>query len=180
MALTNAIVAPRYGRALFEVAEAQSITDTVQSELNAIDDVLQANPTLISALSAANLSVEAKQQMIQTLMTGASPLVQNLIQMLFDYGRIEALPAVSADFAARVAAAQGVVSATVVTAVELTADQAASLSQAIAAKFGVKTAVLTQQVDPSVLGGVKVISNHRIIDGTVATRLAKVRALLTK
>jgi len=178
MALTNSTVAPRYGRSVFELAQSQQIEQATFDELAQVQSVLADNPQLLQVLQAANVGPDDKQKLLDSLKQSLSPLVSNLIQMLFDYGRIGALPLVVSDFNARFKAAQGIIDATVTTAVTLSDAQAESIGQAIATKFGAKTAQLTQLVDPDVLGGVKIVSQNQIIDGTVSTKLKKISAAL--
>ncbi|KRM72944.1 ATP synthase F1 subunit delta [Lacticaseibacillus brantae] len=178
MALTNRDVAPRYGRSTFEVAQSQQGEQQTFDELAQVQSVLADNPQLLQVLEAANVSPEDKQKLLDNVKQALSPLVSNLIQMLFDYGRIGALPLVITDYNARFKAAQGIIDATVTTAVTLSDAQVESLGQAIATRFGGKTAQLQQIVDPTVLGGVKIMSQNQIIDGTVSTKLKKLSAAL--
>lgn len=178
MAVTNQDVAPRYATALYEAAVEQKQLPGVHDELNQLQDVLQDTPKLLSVLTSHTVAQSEKSTIITTLTKDASALVANLIKMTFDYGRIAALPLIIADFEKTYAEAQGIIEATVTTAVPLQQAQQDTLSKAIAAKFGANSVTLQAKVDPSVLGGVKVVTNDRIIDGTVKTRLAKIQATL--
>lgn len=178
MALTNAIVAPRYGAALFALASETEQIDAVGTDLQALSAVITDTPSLLAALSAPEISPAGKQQMVDTLKKDAIQPVANLIQMVFDYGRIAALPVIIDDFKARVQEAAGVVTGTVTTAVALDEAQSAKLSAAIAKRLGAKTAQLTSNVDPSVIGGVRVEAANLVIDGTVATKIDKLRTML--
>lgn len=178
MALTNAVVAPRYARALFEAADETAQLDTVYQELDSLRDIFAQNANLLSTLTAVTVDPANKQKLIDTLKSEASSLVANLLQVTYDYGRIAAMPAIIADFDLRYADSIGRLDATVTTAVALSATQQQSLSQAIAARFNAKQVAINTVVDPSVLGGVKVQTREALIDGTVKTRMQKLRALL--
>ncbi|KRM56533.1 ATP synthase F1 subunit delta [Lacticaseibacillus sharpeae] len=178
MALTNAVVAPRYGTALYALARETNQVDLINEELQQLKAVCDAAPQLLAALDAPELTPAAKQQLIDTLKKDAIQPVANLIQMTFDYGRIGALPAIIDDFAVSAQADAGIVEGTVTSAVPLSDQQAQQLSSAIAAKLSAKTAHLTPVVDASVLGGVRVEAANRIIDGTVAHRIQQMRAAL--
>lgn len=178
MALTNATVAPRYARALFEAAQETDQLQAVSEELDSLRQVMTQNPNLLATLTAVTVKLEDKQALIDTLKSEASSLVANLLQVTFDYGRIAALPFIFADFDQRYADAIGQLDATVTTAVALTDGQQTALRQAIANKFHAHTVQLTTKVDASLLGGVKVQTRDALIDGSVATRLGKLRAQL--
>lgn len=178
MAVTNAQVAPRYAKALYEAAADKQQLTEVHTDLQALQNVIAANADLMSVLASNVVKSSDKQALLKTLTDGATPLTSDFISLVFDYGRISALSLIIAAFEQTYAKAQGVLEATVVTATPLASDQAEKLSQAVATKFGAKTVQLTQQVDPSVIGGVKIMSADRIIDGTVATRLKQLQAQL--
>lgn len=181
MALTNAVVAPRYARALFEAAEESAVSSSVAEELAAMNEIIAQNPTLLETLSAKTVAAKDKQQLLDTLKSEASSLVANLLQVTFEYGRIAALPAIIADYQQRYADAIGQLDATVTTAVPLTDAQQQALSQAIAKRFAAKQVRLDPQVDPTVIGGVLVQTRQVVVDGTVQTRMTKLRrALLAK
>lgn len=178
MALTNAIVAPRYGAALFALASETKQIERVEEDLQQLAVVFKDNPSLLAALSAPEIAPTAKQQLLNTLKQGAVEPVANLVQMVSDYGRIAALPAIIADYTQRAQAATGVVTGTVTTAVPLNDAQAEKLSVAVARKLGAQVAHLQQRVDASVIGGVRVEAANLIIDGTIQTKMMKLREQL--
>ncbi|MCI1284107.1 MAG: F0F1 ATP synthase subunit delta [Lacticaseibacillus songhuajiangensis] len=178
MALTNAIVTPRYGAALFALASETKQVDLVQDDLQQLAAVVTATPKLVAALSAPELTPAARQKLLDTLKQGASQLVANLLQMVFDYGRIAALPAIIDDYKQRMQAAAGIVTGTVTTAIALSAEQEAKIASAVAKKLGVQTAQLQSNVDSEIIGGVRVEAANLVIDGTVRTQINKIRAKL--
>lgn len=178
MALTNATVAPRYGKALFEAARDNDRLESVQADLQAIQTIASTHPDLLKVLAAPTVPLTDKQTVVATLSQGADPLVHNLLVMLLDYGRIEALLLVIADYSARYFDALGLIEAQVTTATALTATQETALEQAIAKRFGAAGVTLVTRIDESLLGGVKMQIKDRVIDGSVKQRLAKLRAAL--
>ncbi|KRM87863.1 ATP synthase F1 subunit delta [Lacticaseibacillus thailandensis] len=178
MALTNAIVAPRYGAALFELTAADGTTQEVQTELHALDQVFNENPGLMDALIGPELKLNVKQDIVGELTTGALPVVARLVQMAFNYGRIAALPAIVADFDERISADAGQITGTATTAVPLSAAQTERLAAAVAHRLGVAHAELNNVVDANVIGGVRVQAANYVIDGTVQHRIDQIRATL--
>lgn len=178
MALTNAIVAPRYGAALFALASETKEIERVQDDLQQLTAVIDDNPSLLAALSAPEITPANKQQLLDTLKQGATQAVANLIQMVSDYGRIAALPAIIADYMQRAEAATGVITGTVTTAVPLSEAQAEKLSVSVARKLGARTARLEKRVDERVIGGVRVEASNLIIDGTIQHKMMKLREQL--
>ncbi|WP_179395197.1 ATP synthase F1 subunit delta [Lacticaseibacillus absianus] len=178
MAVTDQMVAPRYAKALFEVAQAHQELDSTQADLDQLQRVIDDNPELLPALAGKDLGQAAKDQLLALLKRDASPLVQNLIDVVAGNGRIGGLSHVITAFARRFDEANGIVNATVTTAVPLDDPQTQAMRQAIASRFDVQDVRLTPVVDPAIVGGVKVVSDDLVIDGTIATRLVKLQKQL--
>lgn len=68
----------------------------------------------------------------------------------------------------------------VISAVKLDDDQLQKLGQAYAKKYNLKELKLTNQVNPSIIGGVILEVEDYIIDGSVKTKLKKIRAQLVE
>ena len=75
-------------------------------------------------------------------------------------------------------AERGVVVAEVTTAIELDDALRAKLVKQIAAAVG-RPVTLREQVDGSILGGIRINVAGRVLDGTVASQLDSVRQALT-
>ncbi|KRN25102.1 ATP synthase F1 subunit delta [Lacticaseibacillus camelliae] len=178
MAVTDRDAAPRYGKALFEAAQDQQALSAVSEQLAQVNAVIKATPELMPALASNNLTEADKTDLMGLLTKDSGELVKNLVQILMANGRILGLPAVIEDFSDRFDEATSHVEATVTTAVPLTEGQTQAMNQALAKQLNAKTVGITCVVDPAVIGGVKVQSNDLVIDGTVKTRLAKLRQQL--
>ncbi len=178
MAVTDQMVAPRYAKALFEVASANNSLEAVHDELLELATVIDQNPDLLAALAGKDLATARKDALLALLKRDCSELVQSLIDVVFVNGRIGGLSRVIDAFDRRFNEEAGIVKAQVTTAQTLSEAQAQAMRQAIAVKFAAKDVVLTQVVDTRIIGGVKVVSDDRIIDGTIATRLGKLQKQL--
>ena len=73
---------------------------------------------------------------------------------------------------------KNIASGTAVSAIKLNEDELSRISQAYAKKYGFKELILTNKVDPSILGGIILKVGDRIIDGSIRTRLQQIREQL--
>ena len=101
MSLDKKTVARRYARALFELVDADNEIDQTYQELIALRQVFEDNEGLDAALAGVQLSLDEKKSLIKDLQQGASKYVANLIQMVFDYGRIDCMVAIIDEFERR-------------------------------------------------------------------------------
>lgn len=174
-------VGRRYSRALFELVEgdADQLEQTYQ-ELQALRQVFTDNPNLVRALTGVDLSYQDKKAVVEDLKQGASKYVANLVQMTFDYGRIGDMVAIIDEFGRRYDTKQKRVRADVVTAVKLDATRRDRLVSALKDRFGANEVLLTETVDPTILGGVIIKTANQTLDGSLSSKIEQIRRLLVK
>ncbi|EEW52812.1 ATP synthase F1 subunit delta [Limosilactobacillus antri] len=180
MSLDKKTVARRYARALFELVDADNEIDQTYQELIALRQVFEDNEGLESALAGVQMAFDDKKALVSALQTGASQSVQNLIQMLFDYGRIDCLVAIIDEFERRYDQRNKRMHADVVTAIQLDKQQRDQLADNLAKRFGANEVVLNEHVDPAILGGVIVHADHKTLDGSLSSKIKQIRRLLVR
>lgn len=178
MSLDTRTLSKRYAKALFELADEGNQLDSVYSELTALRQVYVDNPDLPALLRGVDLTVDDKKQLLASLKRDASQLVKNFLQMLFDYGRLDLLVEMVNEFESRYDERQKLMHAKVTTAVALNDSQRSSLSDNLAKRFHANKVDLDEKVDPQILGGVIVSVNHQTLDGSISTKIEKIRRLL--
>lgn len=180
MSLDKKTVANRYAKAIFELAEENGQLDQTYQELSALRQVFEENDSLAALLSGVDLSLAEKKSLIDALKKGASPFVSNLIQMVFDYGRMDDLVAIIDEFERRYDAFNKRIHAEVITAVQLDTKQRDQLKAGLAKRLSANEIVLHETVDPSILGGVIIRANNETLDGSLSSKIEQIRRLLVK
>lgn len=180
MSLDKKTVANRYAKAIFELAEENGQLDQTYQELSALRQVFEGNDSLAALLSGVDLSLAEKKSLIDALKKDASPFVSNLIQMVFDYGRMDDLVAIIDEFERRYDAFNKRIHAEVITAVQLDTKQRDQLKAGLAKRLSANEIVLHETVDPSILGGVIIRANNETLDGSLSSKIEQIRRLLVK
>ena len=180
MSLDKKTVANRYAKAIFELAEENGQLDQTYQELSALRQVFEENDSLAALLSGVDLSLAEKKSLIDALKKDASPFVSNLIQMVFDYGRMDDLVAIIDVFERRYDAFNKRIHAEVITAVQLDTKQRDQLKAGLAKRLSANEIVLHETVDPSILGGVIIRANNETLDGSLSSKIEQIRRLLVK
>ena len=180
MSLDKKTVANRYAKAIFELAEENGQLDQTYQELSALRQVFEENDSLAALLSGVDLSLAEKKSLIDALKKDASPFVSNLIQMVFDYGRMDDLVAIIDEFERRYDAFNKRIHAEVITAVQLDTKQRDQLKAGLAKRLSANEIVLHETVDPSILGGVIIRANNEPLDGSLSSKIEQIRRLLVK
>jgi F-type H+-transporting ATPase subunit delta len=164
-----------YAAAIFEVAKAEGILETVEDELFRFARTVEAEPKLREALRDINLPPERRAEAVRELLgKKANQHTINLIQFIVQSGRIRDLTAIVDALVEKAAAERSKAVAEVRTAVPLDPNQRENLKAAIAKATGLDVE-LKVIVDSSVLGGLLVRVGDQIFDGTVRRRLQSAR-----
>ncbi len=167
--------AKRYGRAVFEVATEEKGIDRWLSQLTTLRDVMSQS-SIASVLSNPTIPTGDRMNLISAD-EGFDPEVVNLARLLIESNRVHEIAGVLEEFTNLADDAAGRVRAVVTTAVELPPADRDDIAKQLGQRLG-KEIALRAQVDPRVLGGLKLQYGDRLIDATIATRLQQLRSRL--
>lgn len=95
---------------------------------------------------------------------------RNLVQVLIENGRLELVPHIHTLFDALRREQEGVLDARIISALPIGEEQVQPLLGAIERKYGRKVNAQVE-VDPELIGGVRIIVGDKVIDATVRGRL---------
>ncbi len=169
-----------YAEALFQVARAEETLDRVEEELTRLNTSLDSNAELREFLGDVKISADGKKSALFEIFGGKiSPITLHWINMIVDQGRQRKLPTIIEAFFASAQEAREKVTAEVITSVPLSEDQADHLAQELS-KVTKKRVFLKPMVDDSILGGVIVKIENKVIDGSIKHRLEEVKHEMIK
>lgn len=164
-----------YAEALFAVARSEGDLTDVEDELFRFARILEGNDELRATLTDPDLPVSRRQQIVEDLLGGrANPVTTSLVSMVVGTGRSHELTAIIGELV-RLSASEGNKElAEVRSAVALTDDQKERLADALGQATG-KSIEVKVVIDPSILGGLVAQVGDTVIDGSVKTKLEKLK-----
>jgi F-type H+-transporting ATPase subunit delta len=171
-----ATVARPYAEALFRVAQNGDMAawTGIVSELAQIG----ANPDMQAFAGNPNVTPAQLAETIASLVKSPlNPEANNFIAMLSENGRVALLPEIAAQFIELKNASAGAADATVYSAFDISADQLSALVATLEKKFGRKLNP-TVEVDPSLIGGVRVVVGDEVLDTSVRAKLQQMHLAL--
>ena len=164
-----------YAEALFAVARAEGTLGEVEDELFRFSQTLQGSDELRDALTDPSIPASRRQQIVEDLLGGkASTTTVALVSMVVGTGRSRELPTIIRQLVEMSAAEANKEVAEVRSAVPLTDDQRKRLAEALGEATG-KQVEVKVVVDPSVMGGIVAQVGDTVIDGSVRSRLDKLK-----
>ena len=168
--------ARRYAQAAFELALEHDAVDKWSEDLDLMADAM-GDGDFFALLEAPQVPVRVKYQGIDTVLVGISLLARNLASVLVDHRSVRFAGAIRDEFRALADAHNGVARAEVVTAVPIQDAERQRVTQLLGELVGAKIEA-TERVDPEIVGGIIARVGDHLIDGSVRTRLADMRAAL--
>jgi F-type H+-transporting ATPase subunit delta len=167
-----------YAEALFNVARAEGTLADVEDELFRFSQTLQGSDELREALTDPAIPVARRQQIVEDLLGGkASSTTVALVSLVVGTGRSRELPAIIRQLVDMSAAEANKAVAEVRSAIPLNQDQRDRLTKALGEATGRQIA-LKVVIDPSVMGGIVAQVGDTVIDGSVRTKLERLRKVL--
>jgi F-type H+-transporting ATPase subunit delta len=166
-----------YAKGLLGAAEQAGVTEVVLEELNSlVDDVLAKLPKFEAALSSPRLAHEDKLRLLDQAFTGRmNPLLLNFLRVVSRHGRLDCLRAVNHEARQLYNQTRGRIEVRVQTAEPIDGELLSSIGKRL--KSALKSELdLHAEVDPALLGGLVVRVGDTVYDGSVATRLERLRS----
>ncbi len=174
------VIADRYAQALFEVGEETQTTSELYKELNELLEIFNQNKDFYSFLKSPLISSEDKKNVIQNVFKNQlSDNMNNFLKIIIDKDRTSAIENIKESYKNLLNDKNNVLEGTVITAVELNEKEIKDLEKNLSIKYN-KNVTLTNVVDETILGGVLVKLGNEEIDGTVKTRLSKMKKQLSQ
>ena len=171
-----ATLARPYAEALFQVA-LKGHMKQIREQLDAMAAVA-ADSQLRSFADAPKAGAKQVFDLITSVVgMPLSDAAKNLLRTVIDNGRLSALPEIATQFTLLVNRQSGLSDATVYSAFEMSAEQVNALAATLEKKFGRKLNP-TVEVDPSLIGGVRVVVGDEVLDTSVRAKLQQMHNAL--
>lgn len=178
--MLSGAVARRYAQALYDIALEARLLDNFESELKTLAEGIEGNPEIRKILYNPRVSPGDKKDLLRQVFAGQfSTQIQSFVDLAIDRRRQNFIVAIYQEFKLLADAARNILEAQVKSAVGLDEAQQQKLQTNLSKLTG-KSIRLVAEIDPSLIGGVVVKIGDRVIDGSVAGRLAKLRETLVQ
>ncbi len=162
-------------QALLIRAEKADQVDEVEDQLFRVSRILESQPRLSILLGDYSAPAEGRIELLHKVLESANdtinPIAEALLSQTVELLRGEPADEAVQDLAELTVARRGEVVAHVSAAAELSDDQRNRLSEVLSRIYHHQVKVQLQ-IDPKLLGGLKIAVGDEVIDGTLSSRLA--------
>ena len=171
-------VVRRYAVTLLEAAEESGNLDSIRLDVDGVLSSIDSSKELSGFLANPLLTAEVKEKTLVALFEGkVDKLTLNFLALISRRRRTGILRDVLSSFVGMVEERRGVLSAKVVSAIELDATQQNQLRGHLSSYFG-KEVSLHAEVDSSLRGGLIARVGDIVFDGSLNTHLERLRRRL--
>ncbi len=171
-------VSRRYARALFLQAQENKLIDTIEKDLGVVKEIIEKSKDFSAVmLSPVIPSAEKKKIFTEIFEKKLHPLSLNFLYLLLNKGREKFILDTIWNFSRFIDDYRGIVRGQLFSAHPLNPNQLEELKKKLDRITG-KNVQLSQQIDPSLIGGFVVKLDDTIIDSSIRNQLVKMKNVM--
>ncbi len=167
-----------YAAALFELAVQAGLTEETSEGLETVVSALLQTPEYRALLASPAIGKEERLAALDAAFRGKIPdILLAILRMMISRGHISELNRMARDYEELARGYRGEAVAVVTSAVPLKEAETVALRAKLEKKLG-QTVILRCQVDPGLIGGVRVEVDGRVIDGSIRNKLEEIKEVM--
>ena len=165
------LVSKTYGEALFELALEQDPQDFLE-QISRLREILEQNPEFRKLMMHPGISKQEKSRVVQEVFGGRlRDELTGFLEIIVSKERYGDLPDIMDYFIARMKEYQKIGVAYVTTAVALAPARQAQVEARLLETTGYEKMEMNYLVDESIIGGMVIRINDRVVDSSVKSKL---------
>ena len=170
-----------YGNALFELALEENKIDALYEEVQALIELLKENMDLIKILEHPRIDKDEKKKIVEdTFGNRVSDEITGLMVMVVEKEHIGNILDILNYFIKLVKKQKNIGVASVTSAIDLSDSQKAAIEQKLIETTNYDTMEIAYSVDKSLIGGLVIRIEDRVVDSSIKTKLDKLSKTLAK
>ena len=167
-----------YAEALFELAVQGGVTKETSEGLETVVSALMQTPDYRALLASPAIAKEERLAALDAAFRGKIPdVLLGVLRMMVSRGHVSAVDGMAKEFEELSRQYQGVSVALVTSAVPLKESEAVALKAQLEKRFA-RTLDLRCETDPSLIGGIRVEVEGRVIDGSIRNKLEQIKDVM--
>lgn len=172
------MVANEYGKALFELAQKNENIEVVEDNFNTLIEGIKVNPDYLKVLTYPRVSINDKKNSIKSVCKDFDTTFINFLYVLIDNNRIDQIFEIYSSFQNYILSNKNVLNVEVISAEELSDKQKKELIVQLTNYYNGKKIEISNIIDKSLIGGVKVIANGEALDLSLQNKLNQLKATI--
>ncbi len=172
------LIEKRYARALFELAISENSLDQMEQEAKLMLEAFKCDNEFVSVITHPQVTFSEKISLIESIFKGnVSDDLIGLFYVMFKKNREAQALSVLEQFLKNVMEHKRIVIAEIFSAIELTENQIRQISEKLSKNLN-KTVEAVVNVDPTLIGGLRILVDGHIIDNSIKAQLEAMKKSL--
>ena len=172
-------IAQNYASALLSIATDENKVVEYQKEVKELMKIIKDNPDFLMLLDSRFLTVSERKQKVSEILVNFSDDVINFIKIIVEHNRVSYLEDILQAFNTLCNESRDIVEGLLYTAFPLEEKTLQKIKQKIS-QIENHDVDLIVKIDPSLIGGVKVVINSHVYDGSIKNKLEKMQVDLSR
>ena len=170
-------IAQTYAEALFSLALEENKLDLLQEQVKELSSVIEDNPGFLMLLDSRFMGVKERKEIAEKILKECDEDLVNTIKVIVDHNRVYLIQDIFQTFNSLCNEHKGVKEGLLYSAYPLDKNTINKIKNKISQieKMDVE---LISKIDPNLIGGVKVVINSHVYDGSVKNQLEKMQVNL--
>ncbi|WP_353463510.1 F0F1 ATP synthase subunit delta [Mammaliicoccus sciuri] len=165
-------ISQKYAQALYDVAEAQDLTDSILDELTQVAESVKEQISDLKAIdNNPKLAKNDRQQFVDNVFKGASKPLLNTLYLLANNSKLSLIPEIYKDFSKIYNQVHSQDLMKVESVYPLSNEELDEIGKAFIKRTGLKKLILENQVNDSLIGGIRVSIGTKVYDGSIQNDL---------
>ena len=172
-------VASRYGLALYSLALEENKIDSWQKDVKTLKSIFEENTDFIMILGSSFLSLEERIEILEKTLVGVDESIVALIDVIMENNRTDLIIDIFESFNSYCNQYRGVSEGLIYSTLKLDQTVIDQIEKKIS-KIENNKVELKNVIDPSLIGGVKIVIKDRIYDGSIKHSIEMMKKDLLK
>ena len=172
-------IAQNYASALLSIAIDEDKVVAYQIEVKELSKIIKDNPDFLLLLDSRFLTISERKEKVSEILVNFSTDVINFIKIIVEHNRVNYLEDILQAFNTLCNENQDIVEGLVYTAFPLEEETLLKIKKKISQIENREVDLITR-IDPSLIGGVKVVINSHVYDGSIKNQIEKMQIDLSR
>ena len=172
-------IAQNYASALLSIAIDENKVIDYQKEVKELSKIIKDNPDFLLLLDSRFLTVSERKEKVSEILVNFSTDIINFIKIIVEHNRVNYLEDILQAFNTLCNENRDIVEGLIYTAFPLEEKTLLKIKNKISQIENREVDLITR-IDPSLIGGVKVVINSHVYDGSIKNQIEKMQIDLSR
>lgn len=172
------MVASEYGKALFELALEKNKSEIIEDNFNTFIAGLRNNPDYIKVLTYPRISNNQKKDSIKQIGSSFDIIFKNFLYVIIDNQRMSDIYTIYEEYTNCLLENRNILNVSIISPEKLSSKQENELIAQLTKFYQGKKIEVSNIIDSSLIGGIKVIANGEALDLSLQHKLEQLKATI--